>query len=152
MPAAAYQTVLDNLRTILKADARTANCDVFLEQDPQFGVSDSPQGALCIVLNRRSPSALQPFAAGTRQRYELSFSVWVVGFSAETFKKAAEVRDDLLGKVELVLMANRTINNAVEAMQLEGGDFINARNENQPYVFCALAEIAVRATVNAINP
>jgi hypothetical protein len=148
-----YHGILQAMKTIFENDSRTSEGRVFVEQDPQFGMADNPK-AVCLVLNNRVSSAGQPIAAGKRNRFDVFVSAWSVGFSAESFEKAAEVRDEHLGQMELVLMDNRKLRvddvEYGEAVQLEGGRFMSAKDDNG-MIFCALAEIIVKVQATAIN-
>lgn len=149
MAKIAYHSVLDSLKLIFEADVLTSDSRVFVEQEPQIGLQDVSK-VLVLVLNRRNATPGQSLAAGKRQRYMLSFSVWIMAFSIEDFNRAAVIRDDLLASAELVLMANRTISGTVESLQLDGGEFYNAKSDNGSS-FCAMAEIQVQAQVSAIS-
>lgn len=149
MSAVDYTGILTSLAAILRADALTSAARVFVEEDPQFGMSDVGQ-AVVLTMSSRSPMSGQAIAAGKRTRYLARIGVWSVGFDMESFEAACSKRDTLLGNVELVLMANRTISGKVTASNLEGGEFMNVRNPGEN-VFCAMAETVVSAEVSAIN-
>jgi hypothetical protein len=44
---------------------------------------------------------------------------------------AARARDDLIGRVEIALMENRTLNDKARGLWLEGGLFDNAKDEDR---------------------
>ena len=97
----------------------------------------------------------QPIAAGTRTRYLLNFSIWVYAFHLGGPADAAKVRAELLGKVELALMKNRTFNwdgegDRVGSSWLAGGEFQTGPATGQRG-FVSGAEISLIAEATAIN-
>ena len=149
MAAVDWTGILTSLAAILRADSRTSAARVFVEEDPQFGLSDDGQ-AVVLTMVSRTPMSGQSIAAGKRTRYLARIGVWAVGFDMASFEAACAKRDTLLGNVELVLMDNRTISAKVTASNLEGGEFMSVRNPGEN-VFCAMAETVVSAEVAAIN-
>lgn len=149
MAAIDYTGILSSLKAIFEADARTSNARVYVEEDPQFGQSDSGR-AIVLTLVNRTPSSGQSMAAGKRTRYAARIGAWSVGFDMESFNAACVKRDALLAQTELVLMDNRTISGKVTTAQLEGGEFFSVRNPGEN-VFCAMAETVIGVEVSAIN-
>lgn len=82
-----------------------------------------------VYLNERIAPTNQPIAAGTRQRYQLRFSIWCWCWSLDNPRSAAEARDDLIGTVESALMSNRRMGGAVENGVLQGGSFETAKDD-----------------------
>src|SRR3990167_5582044 len=113
MSAVDYHGILTELKAIL-------------EEDPAFDLSGAGK-AIVLTLSRRRPTSRQPLAAGKRTRWEVSFSVWAMGFDM-SFEAAASKRDDLVGALELVLMNNRTVSGKLGSGWLEGGEFISVRD------------------------
>lgn len=149
MAAIDYSGVEDQLKTILEAAATMAGVRVYIEEEPQFGMMDH-QKAVSIFLHSRTPSAGQSLSAGKRTRYDVRYSLWCTFFSLESFKIACAGRDALLGAVELVLMADRTIGGKVNSSWLEGGQFLSARDEGVG-VYVASAETILVANASAIT-
>jgi hypothetical protein len=149
MAAVDYSGILTSMKAIFEADSRTNMARVYVEEDPQFGMSDNGQ-AIVITMVSRSPMAGQAIAAGKRTRYLARIGVWSVGFDMASYQEACSKRDAILEQVELVLMANRTLGGTVTASNLEGGEFMSVRNPGDN-VFCAMAETAISAEVSAIN-
>jgi hypothetical protein len=147
MARANFQAALDAIKTLLEANI--TGLTVFVEQDPVFGLSDMGK-AVVVLLRNRTLSGNQGMAAGKTNRWSVFIQLWVTGFSAESYKKAAEIRDELLGEVELVLMQNRTLSGTVGQLQLEGGVFQNAQNDSMS-AFGALAELMLKAEITAVN-
>lgn len=150
MAAIDYDGILAAAEAILKADSSLTGIRIYVEEDPQLGGQDDGGRALVLTLTGRRPTGGQPLAAGKQTRYDVSFSLWAVGFDLASFREAAKKRDGIMGAAELVLMANRTLSNTVEALQLEGGEFM-AVNRPGDSVYCSLGEIVVRAQARAIN-
>jgi hypothetical protein len=87
-------------------------------------------------------------AAGKRTRYHLRTTFWVFAFSIESFARACDLRDALLGDLELVLMDNRTLGGKVAASWLEGGEFVSARDASTS-VYVSAGEIVLISEVQA---
>jgi len=122
-----YHGLLTQLKTIIEADASLDGVPVFVEEDPAFDLSGAGK-AIVLTLGNRRPSAGQPLAAGKRTRWEVTLSAWAMGY-AMSFEKAAALRDELVGALELVLMNNRTIGDKLASGWIEGGEFISVRDE-----------------------
>jgi hypothetical protein len=78
MPAIDYTGVTDELETIFKADSRTENARVYVEEEPQMGLSDEPGGAIAIFMEGRNATPDQPMAAGKQTRFRLRISIWIL--------------------------------------------------------------------------
>ena len=127
MAAVDYHGLLTTLKELLEADDTLIGVPVFVEEDPQFDLSGAGTAIILTLGNRRASSG-QPLAAGKRTRWEVTLSVWAMGF-ALSFDQAAKKRDDLVGALELVLMNNRTISDKLASGWIEGGEFISVRDE-----------------------
>lgn len=149
MAAIDYAGIEDQLKTIIEADSTLDGARVYVEEEPQFGMMDS-QKAISIFLHNRSASSGQSLSAGKRQRYDVKYSLWSTFFSLESFRVACTGRDALLGALELVLMADRTIGGKVNTCWLEGGQFLSARDDAAG-VFVASAETILVANASAIT-
>lgn len=149
MAAIDYAAITRQLAQILNEDSDIEGTRVFVEEMPQIGLMDAGV-AIALYLLGRQPHPQQVAAAGKRTRFIVRISVVCLGFDAGSFLEAEQKRDDLIGKVELVLMRNRTINGKVAASWLEGGDFASAQAPGgAPFV--AAGEINLMAEVSAIN-
>ena len=125
MAAVDYAGIRDKIKSILESDSRTANATIFIEEDPQFGLSDV-QRVIFVCLDRRTaPPNAQRLAAGLRTQYHLQCVLVTVFFDMQSFKAACDGRDALLGQMELVLMANRTIGGLANSSWLEGGEMFS---------------------------
>ena len=139
MAAVDYSGIRDQLKSIFEGDARTSGATIFVEEEPQFGLSDVQQAILIVLDRRTAPPGAQRLAAGKRTQYHLHCTLVTVFFSMESFRAACEGRDALLGQMELVLMANRTIGGKATSSWLEGGEMFSVRNP-QSSVWAAVAE------------
>lgn len=150
MAAVDYVGIRDQIEAALVADARTSNARVYVEEEPQFGLSDQQSVIAVFMDNRTTPADIQSVSAGKRTRYLLRISFWVVAFSLESYRKACDERDALVGQLELVLMDNRTLGGKVTTSWLEGGEMFSARDP-QNSVFTAIAEVVMVLDVSAVN-
>lgn len=141
MAAAPYANIRDQISSILAGDALTSGSAVYIEEEPQFGLGDNQSGIAVFTNRRRAPAGEQPLALGQRTRFELDMLFVVLYFSHTSFRAAADGRDGVLANLELVLMKNRSLNNTVDALWLEGGEFYSARDPQNNMAFVAVAEV-----------
>jgi hypothetical protein len=121
-----YYAVETQIKTILEADSNLTGTTVSIEGELLFSAEQTPW--VGIYLERReAPPSLQTLAAGQRTNFLLRFSIWCWSFSLESIAKAIQLRDDLVGKVEISLMSNRTLGNSVRKCWLEGGEMPSGR-------------------------
>lgn len=153
MAAPDYSGILSAFKTIIEADSRieALGVKVYVEQDPVFGMPDDGGRAVVLLLNNRRMDPGQSMSAGKRTRYILRWSAWAACFDMNSYREAAIKRDEVLGILELILMANRTIDGLVTASQLSGGEFMSSRNADES-AFVAMAETVMESEVSAINP
>ena len=150
MAAVNYSGIRNQIKSILEGDARTSNARVYIEEDPQFGLADAERAILICLDRRTAPPGAQRLAAGLRTQYHLQCVLITVYFSMESFEQACVGRDALLGQMELVLMANRTIGGLANSSWLEGGEMFSVRNP-QNNVWAAVAETNLVIDVEAVN-
>ena len=121
-----YYAIETQIKSILDADSNLTGTTVSVEGEILFSAEQTPW--VGIYLERReAPASLQTLAAGQRTNFLLRFSIWCWSFSLESITKAIQQRDDLLGKVEISLMSNRTLGNLVRKSWLEGGEMPSGR-------------------------
>lgn len=150
MAAIPYADIRAQIKSILASDSSLSGARVFIEEEPQFGLSDV-QAAIAVFTDRRTaPAGEQVLAAGKRTRYYLQTLFVVLFFSNESYDAACIGRDNMLGALELVLMANRTLNNTVSMSFLQGGAFYSGRTA-QGGPFVSVAELEMTSEVSAIN-
>ena len=130
MARADYWAIEQELAEVLRANVQGLTVEV--ESEMMFSAEQSPWSV--IYLQRRTaPESAQPIASGRRMRYQLRFSIWVWCWALE---KAAAVRarDDILGEMELVLMANRTLNDKVDYSWIEGGELQTGKAQESNFL------------------
>lgn len=149
MAAIDYAGIRDQLKSVLEADSRLEGVRVYVEEEPQIGLSDV-QKAIAVFTYTRTASADQNISRGTRTRYNLRMSLWTVYFSMESYQDACNGRDAVIGQLELVLMENRTLGGLVTASWLEGGELFSARAP-QGSTFVAAGETIFVSEVSAIS-
>ena len=129
MAAIDYYGIENNLKTILKL---ALGAGVIVTAEVSQPMDTIPWVA--IYLDGRTAPEDQPIAAGTRQRYQLKFSIWCWCWSLDNSAKAAEARDDLMGTVESAIMRNRSIGTSVENGMLQGGSFQTAKDDRGMHI------------------
>ncbi len=118
-----YYSIEKELQFILQNEPSLNEVTVLVEEMPELAADMSP--FISIFLDRREVPSGQPIAGGTRQRMLLKLSVWCYVVEIESVEAACKKRDDLVGKVEVALMNNRTINDSINHMMIDGGEFDN---------------------------
>jgi hypothetical protein len=125
-----YYALEEEIKVILDADPTVgvAGVPVRVEESVMFAAESTP--AVYIYLDRRdAPAELQTLRAGSSTDFALRFSLWVWAYSLDGVKIASQIRDDLMGKVEVALMGNRTLNDKVRTSWIEGGEFMSAKEQ-----------------------
>ncbi len=144
MARADYFAVLEAIEAQLKADEDLAEATILVEEDLSF----QPGDTVIIYLERReAPANQQGLSAGKRTRFLVTFSVWCYHFALDT-RPAMKKRDDLIGRVEVALMRDRTYRGSVESSYIDGGNFASGRTEGGLYM--AGAEIRIVADLISI--
>ena len=139
-----YFEIENEISEILRADSTLEGVNITVED-----VTDIEAGAwVGIYLLGRSVPEGQPLAAGTKTRFRLDIALWCWEYSLDSMADAIRKRDDLIGKVEIVLMANRTFNNMVDYSFLGGGELQSAQLD-ETAGFIAGGEILVQADITA---
>lgn len=123
-----YAAIQTQIKTVLNADATLAGVTVEIERD---GLTSPEQCPWVGIYLERRQIFRRPIAAGTRMDYKIYFLLWCYEFSMETIEAAASLRDDLIGKVEIALMKNTSLNGLVTTLALtdDAGEFESARTE-----------------------
>ena len=142
-----YYAIEQEIKTVLEADAALAGVTVTIEEELMFGSESTPW--IGVYLDRRdAPPALQRLGAGQSTRFLLRFPLWCWEYHLESITKAIQRRDDLVGKIEVALMKNRTLSGKVATSWLEGGELPSARLPEQAG-FVSGAEVILVAEVSA---
>lgn len=143
-----YYGIVNEVGNILNADAELLGVQVTIEDEPPL--DSGPWVA--VYLESRTPTVGQSMSAGTRTRFQLRMTVWCWQFSIESTARAAQLRDELVGKVEIALMKNRTLNDKVGSIWLDGGQLLSEQIKSDSISgFIAGGEIVVLAEVVAIT-
>lgn len=122
MAAVDYFGIAERIVEILKLDDRLQTVPITAEAALPMTTLD--QGLIVVEATRRRAMDGQPIAAGRRLRLEVDYAIWCYGFALDQQQGAPyRVRDDLIGRVELVLMANRQLRDGVNVLYLNGGEF-----------------------------
>lgn len=144
MARADYFAVLEAIEAQLKADEDLAEATILVEEDLSFQSGDT----VIIYLERRSaPANQQGLSAGKRTRFLVEVSVWCYHFGLEA-RPAMKNRDDLMGRVEIALMRDRTLRGMVDSFYIDGGSFNYGRTEGGLYM--AGAEVRIVADLISI--
>lgn len=123
-----YYAVEEGIREVLSADADLEDVRIEIETDVEMAPDGG--GAVYVYLDRRdAPASEQRLAAGTRTDFLLRFALWCLDCDFESVAAASRRRDDLLGKVEVALMRDRSLNGTVDASWLEGGEFLTMQEQ-----------------------
>ena len=142
-----YFGIEEAIKTLLEANTNLTGVQVGLEEELPFTAAADAQVEIYLV--RRDTPELQPLAAGQRTRFLVRFSIWCYGVSFESIAKACEARDDLVGNVEISLMADRSLGGTVNSSWLEGGAFETKEAPGGSSGFGMGGEIILMADVKA---
>lgn len=138
MPRIDYFGIETEIQEILKADSDLSGVTVEVEDGPET-LERCPFVEIRL-LRTDAPAEIQRIAAGQQTTFEIQFSVLCWEYSLESIRDARKKRNDLLGKVQVVLMNNRTLNEKVTNLRLEGGEMWRSDGEAG---FGSTAEITV---------
>lgn len=142
-----YYDIANEIAGILSADSELSGVTVAVESDHELGVGLF----VGVYIDRReSPPDEQQISAGTRERYILYVTLLCRAYSLDSISDAIRRRDDLVGKVEIALMGNRTLNGKVGGLWLEGGALPSGKDESGSG-YISEGEIIVAARVSAVT-
>jgi hypothetical protein len=146
-----YRNILAATRTLLLADVAVAARSPMVLLDQSVGFSlDQPIINLTLV-RRNAPADLQSLSASTRTRLDVIVAVWVYAFNMDQLV-AEELRDDMIGEVELALMSDTTLGDSVGTSWIIGGDFESAEpHEGGMQGFVRAASIELNCRVTAVR-
>jgi hypothetical protein len=140
-----YWGIREACQAVLQADADLTGVTVLVEEE--FLLSAEMAPVVFIYLEDRTAEAgEQRLAAGTRTDFQLNFNLWCGDFSLNGLPDAIERRDSLIGKVEVALMRQRTLDGAVGKLWLTGGQLFDARGQDAG--FLAWGEVRFTASVS----
>jgi len=141
-----YYAIEEEIADILRAEALMDGVTIDVEGELTFEAGAAPW--VGIYLERRDPSPEQYLDAGQSTRYRLRFTLWTWVVSLESIADAIKRRNDLMSRVEKVLMKNRTIRDFVDMSWLEGGDMPSGRLPADQSVYLSGAEIILIAEIS----
>jgi hypothetical protein len=125
-----YYAIAEAVKAALEADGDLTGVRITIEEELLFGAEATPW--VGIYLDRRdAPVGSQRINAGQSTIYLLRFAIWCWEYSLEGVAKAIQLRDDLVGKVEVALMRERTLRGAARMSWLEGGELPSAKIPGQ---------------------
>ena len=136
-----YFEIGQQIKQVLIDDPDLDGVTVLVEEQPVFGEGD----VIVIWPARRIAPPGQSLSAGTRVTYDIDYAIWCYGQALDA-SEASRMRDNLVGRAEIALMRNRTLNGAAKHITLRGGEF-GARDEP---VFVRGAEIGLGVDKTAI--
>jgi hypothetical protein len=143
MAAIDYFGIAEEMAEIIHANK--PDIMVVVEEELIIGPDNHP--IIAVYVDSREVPANQPIASGRKMRIIVHFAVWVWSYGLNV-KEAIRERDDLIGDVELILMQNRTINDLVDMLWIDGGKLPTAMLPDSSG-FTSGGEIIVRAEVMA---
>lgn len=146
-----YADLKNELAQILSAAPTLADIAFTVDDDirlDSFGCSANIE-----MVRRDHTAPAQSLSAGQRQRYYVTTVVTVVAVGIDR-QAAIEQRDDVIGEIEVVLMRNRTLNDKVGTLFLQGGELFllkDTSDQSEGY-FVAVGEIIVQldATLSTV--
>lgn len=135
-----YYQIEENIKAALEASSDLSGIPVEIEREPAWNEGPS----IYIYLDRRDAGIdRQSFSAGTRTVFSVQFKIWCFEYALE-IPVACQRRDDLLGKVEIALMANRSM--VSDSLVIQGGEFDNSAGGRQGFFSGASIEVYLDAT------
>ena len=122
MARISYGGLAKAIKTVIAADPSVRDYDATIEVNPgTVALEKFPH--IAIYERKHALTAGQPLAAGQQTRKRLQWEV-IVSAIGKSFEDASQMRDDLLGYVEVALMGNRALGGALtnSSLMLAGGD------------------------------
>lgn len=132
MPAIDYYAIKSALAEIIAADEDIngrAEVSVSAKYNP-----DILTPSINIEMMNRTLAPNQSVSAGTRTRYAVQMAVIVMCGSQE-HGVSEQLRDELVSRIETILMSNRQLGGLVDTLVLTGGELVSGySNESGYYV------------------
>lgn len=147
MPGIDYNAIAEAFKDILEShpDMQTPDSPtVVIEPDVRFSMEEEPWIEI-YFLGRRAVESDQRLAAGTETLYECRYLIFVATQHAESIADAVKARNDLISRVERVLMEDRTLRDTVGSLWLEGGNMGRGPGENGGNIADGEIEVMVTA-------
>jgi len=135
---------------------RLANDEALVEEGIHVSVEEevTPRRGRQVIVyldSREAPADRQGINAGTRTRMLVRYSIMCFAWHLN-FPRAMELRDDLMGRVEVALMKDpRNFGRSeVRSAWLQGGAFESARGEGASPTFMAAGEVILIADLESV--
>jgi len=135
---------------------RLANDEALVEEQVpvliEAELSTLPGRQIIVYLDsREAPANMQSISAGSRTRMHVRYAIVCYGFDL-SIGRAMELRDDLMGRVEVALMRDPRGFGREEVVSswLDGGMFANAKGQNAPG-FMAMGEVGLVVDMVAVR-
>lgn len=136
-----------NIKQAIQSAIRTALPSVAVSIDQPIHYAESWVGIF--TDDRTADADAQWQSDGSRTRFEISHRIEIWRYALGT-AKAAELRNALLGDVELALMLDRTLGNVCETSWIDGGRFLAVADPNLRGAFWGGAEINLKVVASAL--
>lgn len=142
-----YYDILQAVRTAIVSDAEVERHNPELTQRVYIERPLTLEGPSIFIYRERrdAPAEEQRISQGRRVDYDFSVTVWCLEVDFDSVEKASRRCDNLLGKVELALLNDRTLGGTVAYHWITGGEFTSGEDNG----FFSAAEIALTARVHA---
>lgn len=137
-----FTAITEAIRTQLLTEASLSGVKVLLEKELSFD-----QGPLVIIYLLRADEEAddQSLAAGTTSRLTLHFQLLPFAFATDKYS-AIKLRNDLIGRVHIALMKDRTFSNAVTSSWYGEFNFDTGESPGGGFFSGAAIELVVDAT------
>ena len=141
-----YWGIREACAAVLRDDPDMFGVTVQVEEEFMLSAEQAPV-VVVYLEDRIAEPAEQRISAGMRTDFQLHFNIWCGDCDFGGLPLAIKKRDDLIGKVEVALMRQRTLNGAVGKLWLNGGQLYDARTNDAG--FLAWGEVRLTASVIA---
>lgn len=144
MPKVDYWNIREKLKEILEGDSSLNGVNIEIERNTLIASENCPWLNIKMT-GRVAEDDEQVIASGQKTKFIVSMMIDAKEYSRESPQEAIRLRDDLIGKVEVVLMKNRTLAGAIDYLWILGGDMDQADTE-KGYVSTGDISINMRVT------
>ena len=145
MARADYYAIEKGVKVTLEADLALQGVRYFIEEEVTW--ADSVPAVFIYLDSRDAAPEEQRLAASTRVDYLVNLSLWCIDGHFDSLELASQARSDLVGKVEVALLKDPTLDSSVDYSWLEGGEFMNARDDQSGFI--TAGEVRLVAKVHA---
>ena len=131
-----YYALEENLQEILRNNLTSVEPHAITIEEPPEALGLESNPSICIMLEGREvPEDIQTLSAHSRTRYHVKINIIVQAFDLNGFKNACELRDDVIGDIEDVLLDQTNWNTytAIECILIDGGELETVKDEKGTY-------------------